>query len=142
MSQLWSLDGLPVRSYVPFMGRILGRYWGYIVIVLAILGWATHGLGAAVILILSVGALVYFLVQAPLTCCAEIRTGERCRNNSHGLLMGCWIRQHKWQRFRDVFVSHYWQTTLRSLLAAPKDILATLGGLASIVSLIVALIAL
>jgi hypothetical protein len=37
---------------------------------------------------------------------------------------------------------HYWQTTLRSLLAAPKDILATVGGLASVVSLIVALVTL
>lgn len=122
------------------MGRILGRYWGYIALVLVILGWVTHLLGAAILLILSVVALVYFLVQAPLTCCSETRTGERCRNNSHGLLMGCWIRQHKWQRLRDVFVSRHWQTTLRSLLAAPKDILATVGSLASVVSLVVALV--
>lgn len=123
------------------MGRILGRYWGYIVLVLAILGWFTHTFGYVILLILSGGALVYFLVQAPLTCCSETRTGERCRNNSHGLLMGCWIRQHKWQRLRDVFVSRKWRETGHSLLAAPKDILATVGSLASVVSLVAALIA-
>jgi hypothetical protein len=135
-----SLDGLTFQSYLPRMGRILRRYWGYLALVIAILGWATHTFGYAVILILSLGALIYFLVQAPLTCYAEIRSGDRCRNNSHGLLMGCWIRQHKWQRFREVFVSRRWQTTLHSLLASPKDILATVGSLASVVSLVGALI--
>jgi hypothetical protein len=26
-----------------------------------------------------------------------------CRENSHGLLLGCWRRQHKWQRMRQTF---------------------------------------
>jgi hypothetical protein len=56
---------------------------------LVILGWATQTAGYAVILILSIVALVYFLVQAPLTCGADIRKGDHCRNNSHGLLLGC-----------------------------------------------------
>jgi hypothetical protein len=133
------LDGSPVRSYVPCMGQFLRRYWGYLAIVIAILGWATHTFGYAVILILSGAALIYFLVQAPLTCGAEGREGH-CRNNSHGLLMGCWIRQHKWQRLKDVFVSRKWRETGHSLLGSPKDILATVGGLASVVSLLGALI--
>ena len=92
-------------------------------------------------LALSLAALVYFLVQAPLTCGAEIRNGGHCRNNSHGLLLGCWIRQHKWQRARDVFVSRKWRNAIRDLTASPKDILGTLGGLASVVSLIIAVAA-
>lgn len=121
------------------MGRRLQRYWGYLALVLAILGWFTHTFGYVLILISSLAALVYFLVQAPLTCCAEIRTGNHCRNNSHGLLLGRWIRQHKWQRARDIFVSRNWQNIVHDLTASPKDILGTIGGLVSIVSLFVAL---
>ena len=124
------------------MEKIARRYWGYLALVLVVLGWATHLFGYALILILSLVALIYFLVQAPLSCCAEIRSGLRCRNNSHGLLLGCWVRQHKWQRFRDVFVSRKWRETLHSLFASPRDQLATAGGLASVVSLILALVVL
>ena len=77
------------------MQRFLGRYWGYLVLGLATLGWVVHAFVPAVMLALSLAALVYFLVQAPLTCGAEIRNGDHCRNNSHGLLLGCWILQHK-----------------------------------------------
>jgi hypothetical protein len=121
------------------MGKLLLRYWGYIALALVILGWITHTVTYAVILILSVAALVYFLVQAPLTCGAEVRTGDHCRNNSHGLLLGCWIRQHKWQRARDVFVSRRWRNVFHELTATPKDILGTIGGLVSILSLFVGL---
>ena len=121
------------------MGRFLQRYWGYIALALVILGWVTHAVGYAVILILSLVALVYFLVQAPLTCGAEVRTGEHCRNNSHGLLLGCWIRQHKWQRARDLFFSRKWRDVFHDLTATPKDILGTIGGLVSILSIFVGL---
>lgn len=133
------LDESPTASYCPIMGRLLQRYWGYLALGLVILGWVTHTAGYAVILIMSLAALVYFLVQAPLTCGADIRKGDHCRNNSHGLLLGCWIRQHKWQRARDIFVSRRWQNVTRDLTGSPKDILGTIGGIVSIVSLFVAL---
>ena len=121
------------------MGRFLQRYWGYIALALVILGWVTHAVGYAVILILSLAALAYFLVQAPLTCGAEVRTGDHCRNNSHGILLGCWIRQHKWQRARDIFVSRKWRDVFHDLTATPKDILGTIGGIVSILSVFVGL---
>ena len=121
------------------MQRFLGRYWGYLALGLMILGWVTHAVGYAVLLVLSLATLVYFLVQAPLTCGAEIRSGDHCRNNSHGLLLGCWIRQHKWQRARDIFVSRRWQNVIRDLTGSPKDMLGTIGSLVSVVSLFVAL---
>jgi len=133
------LDEPLTLSYCPIMRKLLPRYWGYLALGLVILGWVTHTAGYAVILILSIAALVYFLVQAPLTCGADIRKGDHCRNNSHGLLLGCWIRQHKWQRARDIFVSRKWQNVIRDLAGSPKDILGTIGGLVSIVSLFVAL---
>lgn len=117
----------------------MARYWGYIALVLAIAGWVTHALGYAVILIVSVLALIYFLAQAPLTCGAEIRGGEHCRNNSNGILLGCHIRQHKWQRVRDIFVSRKWRRIIHDLTGSPKDILGTIGGLLSILSIFVGL---
>lgn len=121
------------------MGKLLQRYWGYIALALAILGWVTHVFGYVVILIISLVSLIYFLVQAPLTCGAEIRGGGRCRNNSHGILLGCWIRQHKWQRFRDIFVSHKWREVFHDLTESPKDKLGTMSALISVLSLFVSL---
>jgi hypothetical protein len=124
------------------MERFLRRYWGYIALALAILGLIMDLFGYVVILIFSLLALVYFLVQAPLWCGAETRTGDRCRNNSNGILLGCHLREHKWQRLRDIFVSRKWRDVIHDLMSSPKEILATIGGLASIISLVIALIAL
>ena len=38
---------------------------------------------------------------------------EYCRNNSSGLLLGCWIRQHKFQHF----TSAWWITNWRDRMA-------------------------
>ena len=119
------------------IGKIFGRYWGYIALALAIAGWVTHVFGYAVIAVVSLLALVYFLFQAPLTCGAETREGLPCRNNSYGLLMGCHYRQHKWQRFRDVFVSRKWRDVFHDLMASPKDRLGTFSALLSVLSLFV-----
>jgi hypothetical protein len=119
------------------MGRLLQRYWGYLALALAILGWVTHAVGYVVILIVSLVALVYFLVQAPLTCGAETRDGKHCRHNSNGLLLGRYIRQHKWQRVRDVFVSRRWRDVFHDLIGSPKDRLGTISALIAVVSLFV-----
>jgi hypothetical protein len=133
------LDHWLKPGYRPCMGKLLQRYWGYIALTLAIAGWVTHAVGYAVIAVVSLLALVYFLFQAPLTCGAEIRGGRACRNNSHGLLLGCRIRQHKWQRARDVFVSHKWRNVFRDLTESPKDKLGTFSALISVLSLFVGL---
>ena len=67
------------------------------------------------------------------------RDGDHCRNNSHGILLGCWIRQHKWQRARDIFVSRRWQNVIHDLLGSPKDCFGTIGVLISIVSVFASL---
>jgi hypothetical protein len=121
------------------MGKILRQYWGYIALALAIAGWVTHVVGYAAIAVVSLLALVYFLFQAPLTCGAEIRGGRSCRNNSHGLLLGCRIRQHKWQRARDIFVSHKWRGVFHDLTESPKDKLGTVSALISVLSLFIGL---
>jgi hypothetical protein len=110
------------------LSRFLTRYWGYLALVIAILGFFAHALGLAVILALSLAALGYFLLQAPVWCCAVTRTGQLCRDNSHGLLLGCHRRQHKWQRLRQTFTP----TGGRALLSAGKSasgLVVLIGGL-------------
>ena len=142
-SQNLGLDHSLKPGYRPCMGKTMGkilrRYWGYIALALAITGWVTHAVGYAAIAIVSLLALVYFLFQAPLTCGAEIRGGRSCRNNSHGLLLGCRIRQHKWQRARDIFISHKWRGVFRDLTESPKDKLGTASALISVLSLFIGL---
>jgi hypothetical protein len=135
----WALDHSLKLSYGHSMGKttgkILRRYWGYIALALAITGWVTHAIGYAVIAVFSLAALVYFLFQAPLTCGAEIRGGGSCRNNSHGLIVGCHYRQHKWQRVRDIFVARKWRDVFHDLTESPKDKLGTISALRSLLSL-------
>lgn len=97
--------------------RLVTRYWGYIALIVAVVGFFLHSLGFAVILILALAALGYFLVQAPVWCCAITREGLLCRKNSHGLLLGCSIRQHRWQRMKQTFTP----TGGRAVLAAGKS---------------------
>jgi hypothetical protein len=81
-------------------------------------------------------------VQAPLWCMAANRDGTWCRNNSHGLLIGCnQVRQHKWQRMRDIFVTRKWQKIIKNLTASPATILGTVGSLLSLISFVAALVA-
>ena len=115
------------------------RYWGYVALALIIFGWATHALAYAAILIISFLTFIYFLIQAPLTCGAETRGGQHCRNNSDGILIGCHIRQHKWQKARDIFVSRKWHDIYRDLFGTAKDLLGTVSALISVVSVFVAL---
>jgi hypothetical protein len=116
--------------------RLLTRYWGYLALAVAIAGFFLHGLGPAIGLALALAALGYFLIVAPVWCGAEIRTGEHCRRNSHGLLRGCSLRQHKWQRVRQTFTP----VGGRTVLAAGKSasgFLVLLGGVsAGVVTLI------
>ena len=118
--------------------RILTRYWDYLALVLAVWGFFLHALGLMVILVLSLGALGYFLFQAPVSCNAETRKGEWCRKNSQGLLLGCSIRQHKWQRFRQIFSPEGGTTILRTLRSTSGKLGTLSGAVAGVQFLIVA----
>jgi hypothetical protein len=110
--------------------RFLARYWGYLALIVAIVGAIEH-LAIVAVLVLAGLAFLYVLFQAPLTCGAPGRQGP-CRNNSHGILLGCWIRQHKWQRAKRLFISQRWSDLGRSLLGSAKDALATIAALIAI----------
>ncbi len=110
--------------------RLLTRYWGYLAVVIAVAGYVLHGLGLAVVLALALAALGYFLFQAPMWCGAETRKGEWCRRNSHGLLRGCSLRQHKWQRLRQTFTP----TGTQAVVATSKSVSGALGTIGSVIA--------
>jgi hypothetical protein len=112
------------------LGRFLSRYWGYVALAIAVVGAFEH-LAAVAVLVLAGLAFVYVLVQAPLVCLAAGREGP-CRNNSHGMLLGCWIRQHKLQRLKRLFIPKGWSDLAGTLFGSPKDALATISALIAI----------
>ncbi len=122
---------------MPQLIQIFLRFWGYLALGLAIFGLVAHHFGFVAILILSAGALAYFLVQAPVWCCAKTRDGLPCRRNSHGLLRGCSLREHKWQRVKTTFTP----TGGRAVLATAKSAggaVALLGGVVAGVQVLIA----
>ena len=128
---------------------MLKRYWGFFALAAALVCWAALVAGkvtssaAAAILILSLAAVEYFSFQAPLLWCgAQIRRGDFCRNNCSGLLLGCHLRQHKWQKLKTVFQPKKWPELNRILWAGAKQIWATTSALVPLVSTVLALIAL
>jgi hypothetical protein len=131
-----------------FRVAILKRYWGFFALLAALLCWAALVAGkvtisiSAAILVLSLAAVGYFGFQAPLLWCgAQIRGGGFCRNNCSGLLLGCHLRQHKWQKLKTVFQPKKWPELNRVLWAGAKQIWATVSGLVAIVSTLLAVIA-
>lgn len=119
------------------LAQLLTRYWGYLAILVAVAGFFLHKIGLAVVIVLALAAVGYFLLQAPVWCGAETRTGEHCRRNSHGLLRGCTYRQHKWQRTKQTFTP----TGARAVFATSKSVsggLATLGGVVAGVQVLIA----
>jgi hypothetical protein len=115
--------------------RFLRRYWGLAVLALLLLAW-TKDVGPAALLVLSGVVTFWGAFQAPAWCGAANRSGAFCRNNSHGLLLGCHLREHKWQKFQMIFYSRRWREFTRGLWATPRAKLATVSGVASIVSLL------
>jgi hypothetical protein len=109
------------------MGRLLERYWGFLALLAALACWVGLILGkvstaiVALVLVLSVGAVIYFLFQAPLWCGAVTRDGTLCRNNSSGVLTGCHLREHKFQKLKMAFVPKAWRELNRGLWATPRD---------------------
>lgn len=86
------------------------------------------------IVIVSAAVTFYFLFQAPVWCGAVTRDEALCRRNAAGLLMGCSLRQHKWQRIRMAFVPHGWRRLNRGLWTNPSTGLATISTVVAILS--------
>lgn len=122
--------------------KIIVQSWGYIIIAFLIAGSLYTSLGATTIAIGSSLAFVYCLFQAPMWCCAENRNGTLCRENSNGLLLGCWRRQHKWQKLRMAMSRQSWAKLVRRTFSGIGGQAAALSAIGTLISAVVATITL
>jgi transposase len=124
--------------------KALWRLWGYLVLAAVIYVWTRNDTDLMVILILSGLSFFYMLFAAPMWCMAPNSTnGKPCSNNAHGLLIGCWIRKHKWEKLKMVFRRQRWTDLCRrswSTIGAQAATIGAVGSFASAVAAIITLI--
>ena len=101
------------------------RYFGYLLLAAAVLMLFGFDVGPVTLSVIFVICFVWLLIAAPTSCGAAIRTGQNCRNNSYGLLGGCSIRQHKWQRFRALTRLGTLRDACRGWFTGPQQQVAT-----------------
>ncbi|MFF7123813.1 hypothetical protein [Streptomyces sp. NPDC008240] len=119
----------------------IGQWWGVLAGALLIAAWINRAAGPAVIVLLSAAVLLWSFFQAPVTCGAPVRgRGDGCRNNATGLLMGCHIRQHRWQKLKMLIVRRRVREFCSGLFSDGKATLVTLAAVGSFLSGLVALI--
>jgi hypothetical protein len=118
----------------------LARWWGFAFVVAVLAALPSREVPAAILFVLSGLGLVWVLFFAPVWCGADTRKHESCRNNSWGLLLGCHLREHRWQKFKMMFVNRRWQQLNRGLWSSPAEILATVSGVVTIVGVVVAIV--
>ena len=113
------------------------RYWGLILIAIMVLRLDQH-LGALPYLIMTLLVLTWTLFGAPTWCGAVNRRRgkavEYCRNNASGLLLGCRIRQHKFQRFTRAWWATGWRDRTRGLWMGAPAKLATVSGVVGVLT--------
>ena len=122
--------------------NIAKKYWGYIVILLVIYGWTSGSIGVGALAILSAVAFIYTLFQAPMWCGAPTRQNQHCRNNADGVLRGCWIREHRWQKTKMLVRSDSWGRLFGRLFSGINGATATISALGTFFSGIAAVIGL
>jgi hypothetical protein len=120
--------------------RAFARWWGFALVVALLAALPTRAVPATLLFALSGLGLVWALFLAPVWCGAVTRKGEFCRNNSWGLLLGCHLREHRWQKFKMMFVSRRWQQLNSGLWSSPGAVLATVSGLITMILFFVAIV--
>ncbi len=119
----------------------LGQWWGVVTGALLVAAWINSVAGPAVVVALSVLTGVWCFFQAPVTCGAPVRgRADGCRNNASGLLLGCHIRQHRWQKLRMLFLRRQLRAFCSGLFSDGKATVVTLAGVGSFLSGLVTLV--
>ncbi|GAB2870263.1 hypothetical protein GCM10027074_42330 [Streptomyces deserti] len=120
--------------------RGIRAYWGYLAIAALIVAWE-RGAATSVILILSLAVFAYSSFQVPVWCGAVNRDGVTyCRNNAHGILMGCSKRQHRWQKLKMIVLRSKVGDFSRAVFPTAKEkfnAFLAVGGLLSAVAAVV-----
>ena len=119
----------------------LGQWWGVLAGALLIAAWINSAAGPAVVVALSVATAAWCLFQAPVTCNAPVRgRADGCRNNASGLLLGCHIRQHRWEKLKMLLLRRRLRDFCTGLFSDGKATVVTLAGVGSFLSGLVALV--
>lgn len=119
----------------------LGQWWGVLAGALLIAAWINSSAGPAVVITLSAAVVLWSFFQAPVTCGAPVRgRADGCRNNAYGLLLGCHIRQHRWEKLKMLIVRRQLRAFCAGLFADGKATVVTLAGAGSFMSGLIALI--
>ena len=113
----------------------LWKYWGYVALAALPFAWLNTELGPVPIAVLSGVVVLYMLLQAPVWCGAENRDGSYCRRNSSGLLLGCSLRQHKWQKLKNAWWLAKTRHNTRGLWKDPAARVATVSAVIGLISL-------
>ncbi|WP_211124500.1 hypothetical protein [Streptomyces yatensis] len=119
----------------------LWAHWGLFVFIVAIAGWLTSDIGPAGIAALSGLSFLWFLFQAPVPCGALNRGDvEQCRNNGRGVLRGCRIKQHQWQKLKAIVIRRRWRQISAELFPNATTSLASVGAVIALVSSLIGIV--
>ncbi|MFH0242606.1 hypothetical protein ACGRHY_09225 [Streptomyces sp. HK10] len=119
----------------------LERWWGVLTGALLIAAWIDRAVGPAIVVILSAATVVWCFFQAPVICGAPVRgPKDGCRNNAYGLLLGCRIRQHRWQKLKMLIFRRRFREFCTGLFSDGKAAVVTLAGVGSFLSGLMAFI--
>jgi hypothetical protein len=121
---------------------LLRKYWGYALLLVLAYGWTGDRFGPGVLALVSTFVVIYVLFQAPVWCTAETRSKGFCRNNASGLLMGCHLREHKWQKFKMMVKTRYWGRLGRRFMTGIGAQAAAFSAIAGMTSAMAAVITL
>ena len=121
---------------------MIRQSWGYILVFLIAFAWLSPAIGPAFIAIASAAVVIYCLFQAPVWCCAETRQQTFCRNNAYGIVMGCHLKQHKWQKIKMMGHQSLWGRLMQRILAGVGGRAATFSAIGALISASVATITL
>ncbi|MFD4630043.1 hypothetical protein ACFVYR_16350 [Streptomyces sp. NPDC058284] len=119
--------------------RGIWTYWGYVAAAALVLAWGS-GAATAVIVVLSLAVVAYATFQLPVWCGAVNRNGSYCRRNASGILMGCNLRQHRWQKMKMVVLRSKAGDFSRAVFPSAKEkfgAFIAVGGLASAVAAVI-----
>jgi len=117
------------------------KNWGYLVLAAAVLLLFAREIGPQVAVAAFALSGCWLLFGAGTWCGAKVRVGDGyCRNNSFGLLGGCYIRQHRWQRLKTLFAFRKFRETCRGWFTGAPQQIATCSLVASAIGTLFGLV--
>ncbi|MEV4601296.1 hypothetical protein AB0K15_28330 [Amycolatopsis sp. NPDC049253] len=90
--------------------------------------------GPGVTAVPSVFVVLYCLFQAPMWCCAPTGASQFCRNNANGILLGCHLRQHKFEKLKLAVRQRAWRKAAAAVFKSVGGQAATFSAFAGMVS--------